>query len=380
MAAPRAPNGFSPCTVEIARGLVFDFRIQLGTKEDHDAGDPHPHHEANAGAQGAVGSVIVGKFRKVPGQQARTDEPCDRREYAADAQPLPARFSAARSKPIKNGEPDDDEREEKRPAQDAQNNSSNAAEADIAQHQRQHDHGSHRQQSCDDAGECKRERYQVKLDETALFLLIIHDVQRVHDRLHACIGAPECHAESKDESEAELRVAFRDEPSYLLLHNVDGSAGQKAGNKGEMLVDGGSFGKEAVQRDQRGDAGKQRKQTIEYHAGCYRQQTILADLLISAPQNIFPSCPRDLPRRGCLPAAAGLPRPFMLNLSRLVRAAGCAERARSRSLFGRAAPLPLVIVVRFPLRGSPAALQSIGHYAKRRIPKQGRNGGAVMRN
>ena len=35
----------------IARRLMLDLGVKLGAKQDHDGGDPHPHHHADGGAE-----------------------------------------------------------------------------------------------------------------------------------------------------------------------------------------------------------------------------------------------------------------------------------------------------------------------------------------
>src|ERR1700748_1412278 len=49
--------------------LAFDFRIQFSAEQDNAGGHPHPHHQADGGAQGTVGRVIVGKIRQIPRQE-----------------------------------------------------------------------------------------------------------------------------------------------------------------------------------------------------------------------------------------------------------------------------------------------------------------------
>ena len=54
----------------------------------------------------------------------------------------------------------------------------------------------------DDAGERERSEIAVQLDEAALLLLVIDDVERIEDRLDAGIRAPQRDAEAEDEREA----------------------------------------------------------------------------------------------------------------------------------------------------------------------------------
>ena len=62
----------------------------------------------------------------------------------------------------------------------------------------------------------------------------------------------------------------------------------------QIGADGRGVGEQSIGRDQRGHGGKQREQAEEHHAGRNREQAVFADLLIGAPQDIFPAGPGDL--------------------------------------------------------------------------------------
>ena len=92
--APRAPSGFA-APGRVARGLVLDLGIEFGADEDDRGREPHPHHQADHRAERAVGRVVVGEVRQVPGERGRDREPAKRGEHAADADPAPFRVRAA---------------------------------------------------------------------------------------------------------------------------------------------------------------------------------------------------------------------------------------------------------------------------------------------
>jgi hypothetical protein len=48
--------------------LVLNLGFELSAEQDHDGGNPHPHHHTNAGAKRAVSGVVVGKACKIAGQ------------------------------------------------------------------------------------------------------------------------------------------------------------------------------------------------------------------------------------------------------------------------------------------------------------------------
>jgi hypothetical protein len=100
-------------------------------------------------------------------------------------------------------------------------------------------------------------------------------------------------------------------------------------SKREMIANGGRACKKSIERNKRGDGGKDRKQAIENHTCCDRKQAVFAYLLIGAPENIFPAFPGYLPRRFGVPTPAQLMRPFVLDGPRLVALARSAKSARS---------------------------------------------------
>ena len=55
----------------VAGGLVLDFRVQLRAEQHDDRRHPHPHHQADPGAERAVGRVIIGVVPEIEGEQPR---------------------------------------------------------------------------------------------------------------------------------------------------------------------------------------------------------------------------------------------------------------------------------------------------------------------
>ena len=64
--------------------------------------------------------------------------------------------------------------------------------------------------------------------------------------------------------------------------------------------------KRPVERHKGGDGGEDGEQTVENNSGGDREQTVLAGLLVCAPEDVLPALPGDLPRRLCVSAAAWL--------------------------------------------------------------------------
>ena len=64
------------------------------------------------------------------------------------------------------------------------------------------DYGGKGDHQREDREEGKQKRDKVQLHKASLFLLVIDDVERVDDRLHSGVGAPERQGEAGDESEA----------------------------------------------------------------------------------------------------------------------------------------------------------------------------------
>ena len=100
-----------------------------------------------------------------------------------------------------------------------------------------------------------------------------------------------------------------------------------------MIADRGRTGEQSIQRNQRGDGGENREKAVEDHARRDCKQAVLADLLIGAPEDVFPALPRYLPWRLGVTAPAGLLRSFVLRGNRFVGAA-----ADPKSACCRAAP------------------------------------------
>jgi ABC transporter substrate binding protein len=93
-----------------------------------------------------------------------------------------------------------------------------------------------------------------------------------------------------------------------------------------MFRDCRRFCEQPLQRHERRNSGKQCKQAVENHARSNCKQPIIADASISAPQNVFPTGPRNLPR------GAGMSSPPVLGswplLLEVTRSARCPIASR----------------------------------------------------
>ena len=151
----------------------------------------------------------------------------------------------------------------------------------------------------------EKQRDQVEPDEAALLLFIVDDVERVEDRLHAGIGAPQRDAEPQEKAEGEPAVAFGRDAGDFVAQHVESTGGHDIGGNREMLADGGDIGKQRVGRDPGGNGRKQGDQRIERHAGRERQQAVVEDFAIGANEDVLPAAPGDLLRHVRLTSAAG---------------------------------------------------------------------------
>ena len=92
----------------VAGSLMLDLGIELRTEQDHDRGNPHPHHHPDSRAKRAVRYIIVGEAGEIPRQQRGAAKPRDCCEHAANADPLPARLATARGEAVDKRETDYD--------------------------------------------------------------------------------------------------------------------------------------------------------------------------------------------------------------------------------------------------------------------------------
>src|ERR1700729_88351 len=74
---------------------MLDLGVKLAAEQDHDGGDPHPHHHADGGSKRPIGCIVCAEMADVPGEESRGDQPSDGCSPAPDRKPLPARFGAA---------------------------------------------------------------------------------------------------------------------------------------------------------------------------------------------------------------------------------------------------------------------------------------------
>jgi hypothetical protein len=229
------------------------------------------------------------------------------------------RFAPRWAEPVKQREPEYRQSAQRRPAEQREKGRLTfSGEAEIGEHQRQHDDCGDREQQYHDGAEREAERDHVEPDEAALFVFVVNDIQRIEDRLHAGVRAPERETEADYEGEGQFSIAVRGDTNDLLTDQVVGAGRQQAGDKAEMRADRACLREQPVERHQRGDRRHDGEHGVKRHAGSNQQQPIRGNLLVRAPQDVLPSAPRDAQRRRGLPAAARLHRALCLQGARLV--------------------------------------------------------------
>ena len=83
----------------------------------------------------------------------------------------------------------------------------------------------------------EEQRDHVEPDEAALLLFVVDDVERVEDRLHAGIGAPQRDAEPQEKAEGELAVALGRDARDLVAQQIERAGGDDIGGNRKMLAD-----------------------------------------------------------------------------------------------------------------------------------------------
>ena len=167
---------------------------------------------------------------------------------------------------------------------------------DRADHQHHRHHGDERHDEGD----------EIETDETALLLFLVGDVQRVDDRLHAGVGAPKREQETEGKAEAEPTVVDCRQAFDLLVQDVDRAPRQDSRERRNLLVDVRRVGEKAVHRHQRRQRGEEGEDSVEDDPSRDREQTVVVDLRVEPPEDVFPAPPWDVPRRGGLSSASPL--------------------------------------------------------------------------
>jgi hypothetical protein len=142
------------------------------------------------------------------------------------------------------------------------------------------------------------------LKKATLFRLVVDQIQRIEERFHSGIGAPQGHQQTDDESDTKRRLSLRCHAGDLVPYHLDGSAGHHSGDAVEMRRNGGGIGEQSVERNQRGDCRKYGQDRVKGHPGGDDDDAILTDVLPDAEEDILPAARRHFgrgrgrPRRG----------------------------------------------------------------------------------
>ena len=97
-----------------------------------------------------------------------------------------------------------------------------------------------------------------------------------------CRSAPERYRQTDDGCQTEGSISFRCDTRKLLARDVDGTAGYESGHLIEMLRDGAGICKQSIDRNERRQRGKDRKQSVVRHAGGEGENPMVPDVGINA--------------------------------------------------------------------------------------------------
>ena len=177
----------------------------------------------------------------------------------------------------------------------------------MIERQRQRHHRAHHQHQRDDAADGEGQRQQVQPEEAALLALVVDHVQGLDHRLDAGIGAPDARAPRPNRKVAPSAVSPLASTRAIWSCTIwNEPCGQHQCQRLQIGADGGGIGEQSVGRHQRRDGRKYREQPEEHDAGGGREQAVVVDLLIGAPQDVLPAGPGNLEGVAGKPAASVL--------------------------------------------------------------------------
>ena len=306
-------HGTWPSGCGVAFGLVLDLRIELGTDDDDDCGDPEPGHEAENGAERSVGGVVRSKRRDVPGEKAGGHQDDDHRQDRAGRDPPPLCSVPRRAEAIERGQTSHHQQEHKDQAASACRPLGGGPKADELQDGREHHDKRYQEQDRGKRRQREDHGHGGQSDVAPLLLLVVGDIHRLEHRLHTGIRAPQGDGEGDQRRQPELRLPLLRQTPKLLANDVEAAARDQTFQQVHVPVEGHGVRKEAVDGDERCQRRHQGEQGVECHARRDQHHVVADHFIVGPPQNVLPSGRRisatfdaPRPRASCWATVVGM--------------------------------------------------------------------------
>jgi hypothetical protein len=168
---------------------------------------------------------------------------------------------AVSAKAVDDGHGKDYQHVECGPARQHDERSADALEAQIVHDRRQHDNRAQCQQKNQKRAGRERERNRIQFDKAAPFLHVVDNVQRVEQRLHSRIGAPQRQSKGEKECCAQSAFAARCDAAKFIADNLNCSVREQRGEFIEVRADRGRVGKDPITETSAAIAGNMARRT-----------------------------------------------------------------------------------------------------------------------
>jgi hypothetical protein len=142
--------------------------------------------------------------------------------------PFPFRFPAARSKSIKNREPEHHQDSEDRPPRQAKGEARAISDREEGKHNGDDGESDHGDTRNDERADGQEQRHDLLVDEPPLLFFLIGDIEPSHERGHAGPRAPKCDQHAEDQSQAELACGLVNETAQGVDQQLGGFGRQES--------------------------------------------------------------------------------------------------------------------------------------------------------
>src|ERR1700749_1717932 len=258
---------------------TLQLAIEVGAEKKNNQRQPDPGEETHHRAERAIDAVVTAEVLDIPGEHRRTRNPERRGGDAAPCQPVTLTAAAIRRVMIDKSVEHNRQQEDPGPPENGRQPGDLGVRIDQACHGReQRDQlGEHRAENQDHDHESDGGGDDAEI--AALLAHLERDVQAFDQRAHAAARAPQRNDEADDERETDPGRLHGGEAREFRAQHLHRAAGEQARQTGELVHQRAAVAEYAVDRGQRSDAGKQREQDEERHAGRDRGNAVLHELV-----------------------------------------------------------------------------------------------------
>ena len=276
--------------------MALELGVDLPAEQHGERGEVQPQHHHDDCTERAVRLVVLAEVRGVDRERDRADRPEDRCDERSRRRPAPTRLGTIGRVAIHERQAQDHAAEEDHPAQHIREHPAHDPETCVGKGGR---HDGNGREGDDEEQHCAKGEHEchgLAVDEAPLLLLVVRNVERIHQVSDTGRGRPERNEDSEDGRDHTRTARRGSDRGELTGDEVTHLARRGRQRAHHLSTDRARLGHEPVDRDQGHQPGHQGQQRVESDPRREQRDVVLLRLGLHAHEDVAPFLRRKLAR------------------------------------------------------------------------------------